>query len=64
MKINKLNIILTTIAISAIVLITRTKVTGSYLSAAAETISYIAVAILVALAALDYRVGSKSYSTR
>ncbi len=61
MKINKLSIILTALAISGVVLLVKTEVTGSYLSAVAKTVSYLAVAVLVALAALDYRVGSKTY---
>ena len=61
MKINKLSILLTAVAISGVVLLVKTEVTGSYLSAVAQTVSYLAVAVLVALAALDYRVGSKTY---
>jgi hypothetical protein len=64
MKTNKLNVILTTVAISGIVLLATTKGTASFLSAMAMTVSYIAIAILVALAVLDYRVGSKNYSAR
>ncbi len=64
MKINKLNVILTTVAISAIALLVTTKGTASFLSVMAMTVSYIAVAILVALAALDYRVGPKNFSAR
>ena len=64
MKINKLNVIITTVAISAITIIATTKVTASYLATMAMTVSYLAVAILFALAALDYRVGPKNYSTR
>lgn len=64
MKINKLNVILTTIAISAIALLATTNGIAGFLSAMAMTVSYIAVAILVALAALDYRVGPKNFSAR
>ncbi len=61
MKINKLSVILPAVAISGVALLVKTEVTGSYLSAVAQAVSYLAVAVLVALAALDYRVGSKTY---
>jgi hypothetical protein len=53
--------ILTMIAISAIAIIATTKIDVSYLPA---TVSYVAVAMLLALAAADYRVGSKSNLAR
>jgi hypothetical protein len=53
--------ILTAVASIATVLIAATKIGASHLPV---TVSYMAVTILIALAALDYRVGSKSYLTR
>ena len=65
MKTNTLKVLLTTLAISAISLIVMRKATGSnLLPTMAVTVSYTAVVILVALAAVDYRVGPKNYAGR
>jgi len=64
MKTNTINVLLTTVSITAFGLIAVTKITASVLPAIPVVASYIAVAILVALVALDYRVGQKSYSAR
>jgi hypothetical protein len=53
--------ILTAAASIVTALIAATKIDASQLPV---TVSYMAVTILIALAALDYRVGSKSYLTR
>jgi hypothetical protein len=64
MKTNTLNVLLTTVSITTFGLIAVTKITAGVLPAIPVAASYIAVAILVALVALDYRVGQKSYSAR
>jgi hypothetical protein len=64
MKTNTLNVLLATASIAATGLIAVTKITAGALPAIPVVASYIAVAILVALVALDYRVGQKSYSAR
>jgi len=65
MKNNTLTVLLTTIAVSAISLIGFRMATGTnLLPTLAVAVSYVAVAVLVALAAVDYRVGPKNYSSR
>lgn len=64
MKINKLHVMLTTAAIGIIGVLVTTSIPASYLSVLAATVSYLAVGVLVALAALDYRVGPKGHSLR
>jgi len=65
MKNNTLKVLLTTIAVSAISLIVLRKATGAnLLPTMAVTVSYVAVVVLVALAAVDYRVGPKNYAAR
>jgi hypothetical protein len=65
MKTNTLKVILGMIAISAIGLIVMRKASASdLLPTVAVTISYLAVAIIVAVAAVDYRVGPKNYASR
>lgn len=56
MKNNMLQISLTAVVASSLALIAVTTI--------AITVSYLAVAILVAVAAIDYRQGSKSYAAR
>ena len=56
--------LLVAIAISAFSLIALTKMAASVVPMLAIGSSYVAVAILIALAASDYRVGTRNYSAR
>ena len=56
MKTNTLQITLTAIAASSLAVFAVTTI--------AVTVSYLAVAILIAVAAVDYRQGPKSYAAR
>jgi hypothetical protein len=64
MKITNNKALLTTVVISVLALIVLTKIAASFVPGVVIAGSYIAVAILFAFAAGDYRVGAKDYSTR
>jgi hypothetical protein len=64
MKTSKLNIILPAIVISTIAVLSMIEVPASFLSTMAITVSGLSVTILIALTALDYRVGPKNLSAR
>jgi len=64
MKTNTINALITAASISGLGLIAMTKIAAGALPAIPVVASYITVAVLVALVALDYRVGQKSYSAR
>ncbi len=64
MKTNKLNIILSTIVISIIAALSMIEVPARFVSTMAISVSSLAVVILIALTALDYRVGPKSITPR
>jgi len=64
MKTNKLNVLLTAVSVGAIGLFVATEITAGILPAIPVTVSYIVIAVLLALVALDYRVGHKTYSAR
>jgi hypothetical protein len=56
--------LLVTLAVSALALIALTKMAASVVPMLVIASSYVVVAILFALAALDYRVNTKDYSAR
>ena len=56
--------ILAASVIGTAALIVSTQLAASYVPATAIAIAYIAVAVLVALAATDYRAARKGYSAR
>jgi hypothetical protein len=56
--------IIAAVVVSTIALIGLTKMTASVVPMIAIASAYVAVAILFALAAIDYRVGPKGYSSR
>ena len=65
MKTNTLKVILSTAIIGAISLMAIGKaLAGNLMPNLAVTVSYLAISILVALAAVDYRGGSRSYLIR
>lgn len=65
MKTNTFKIILSAIAVSALSLIAIGNASlSNLLPTMAVTISYVAVILLLAVAAVDYRTGSKSYNVR
>jgi len=64
MKTTNNKALLAAVVISAFALIALTKMAASVVPMLVIGSSYVAVAILVALAALDYRVGVKNYSAR
>jgi hypothetical protein len=64
MKTTNNKALLAAVAVSALALIALTKMAASIVPMIVIGSSYVAVAILFALAALDYRVGPKNYSTR
>ena len=64
MKTNTLKLILATVAASGLALLIANRVAASNLTIISISVSYVAVAILLALAALDYRLGPKSYRMR
>ena len=65
MKTKTLKVLLVAIAVSAISLMVIRKLSASnLLPTMAVAVSYLAIAILFALAAVDYRVGSKTYDLR
>lgn len=59
-----LKVILTTAAVSATVLVATIKLAAGNLNLMPVAVSYVAVVLLVALTAFDYRVGPKSYVGR
>jgi hypothetical protein len=61
---NNNKVLLATVAVSVIALIGLTKMAASIVPMMAIGGSYVAVVILFALAAQDYRVGTKDYSAR
>ncbi|HKB56630.1 MAG TPA: hypothetical protein VKC51_03495 [Lacunisphaera sp.] len=61
MKTNTLKLILATVAASGLALLVVNRIAASNLTLISISVSYTAVAILLALAALDYRLGPKSY---
>jgi hypothetical protein len=64
MKTNTLKIITATVASLAIVLVAATKTNATYVDLMAMGVSYSAVAILIALAAVDHRSSVKDYAAR
>ncbi len=65
MKSNTLKVILGALAVGVAPLLLAKNTPASILfPAIAVTVSYLSVAIMVALAAVDYRVGPKSYAAR
>lgn len=64
MKTNTLKLILATVAATGLTLIALTRITSSNLSIVSISVSYLAVASLFAIAALDYRVQPRSYVVR
>ena len=64
MKTNTLKVILSAATIGAIVLTTMAKISASYVDLMAIGVSYTAVAVLVALAIVDYRGNVKDYAGR
>lgn len=64
MKTNTLKVILSAVAFGAIVLMATTKIAVSYFDLMAIGVGYTAVAILIALAIVDYRVNVKDYAGR
>jgi hypothetical protein len=62
MKTTTLKVILSTASIGAIVLMAATKITASYFDLMAIGVSYTAVAVIVALAIIDYRGNVKNYA--
>jgi hypothetical protein len=64
MKTKNNKVLLATLAISALALVAVTKMAASALPVLVIAGSYLAVVILFALAALDYRVGPKAYWIR
>jgi hypothetical protein len=64
MKTNTLNAIIAVVVSSAAALIATTKISASYFDLLAIGVSYTAVAILVALAIVDYRGNVKDYAGR
>ena len=65
MKTNTFKIVLSAIAVSALSLIAIGNASVSnLLPTMAVTISYVAVILLLAVAAVDYRTSSKSYNVR
>ncbi|MBL9214215.1 MAG: hypothetical protein JNG83_01940 [Opitutaceae bacterium] len=61
MKTNNIKTIIASVAVSALALVGVATVAVSYLP---NVVAFGSVAILVALATVDYRVGPKSYSVR
>lgn len=59
MKTNTIKVITTIASLGLIAGLGSTTVTGNYLTAVAVTVSYLAVVALIAIAAADYRPGSK-----
>ena len=57
-------VLLTTVAVSALALVGLTKMTADVVPMMAIGGAYVSVAILIALACADYRLGSKNYSAR
>lgn len=64
MKTNTLKIILSAVASSAITALAMTTVAASYFDLMAMGVGYTAVAILVALALVDYRGNDNKYAGR
>jgi hypothetical protein len=64
MKTTNNKALLAAVVVSAFALIALTKMAASVVPMLIIGSSYVAVAILVALAASDYRVGVKNYSAR
>jgi hypothetical protein len=64
MKTNTLKVILSTVATGAIALIAATKIAASYFDLMAMGVGYTAVAVLIALAVVDYRGNVKDYAGR
>lgn len=64
MKTNTLKLILTLLTAGSLTLLAATRIDASNLSTISISVSYIAVAILIALAVHDYRAGSRSYVGR
>ena len=56
--------VLATVVISSVALAVISKSSADLVTSMMSAGSYIAVAILYALAALDYRIGTKNYSAR
>ncbi len=56
--------VLATVVVSSVALAIISKISADYVTSMMSAGGYIAVVILYALAALDYRVGTKSYSAR
>jgi len=56
--------VLATLVVSSVALAIISKSSADYVASMMSAGGYIAVVILYALAALDYRVGSKGYSAR
>lgn len=63
MKTNTINLVLTAVFVSVISLVATSKSAVDF-SLLASGVSYTAVAIIAAVAAVDYRRNSKSYSAR
>ena len=64
MKTNTLNVILTAVASSAVVLMATSKIPANYFDLLAMGVSYTAMAMLVALTIVDYRGNVKNDTGR
>jgi hypothetical protein len=64
MKTTNNKVLVTTLAISAVALVVGSKMAASFVPAVAIGTAYVAVAMLYALAVVDYRLGPKSYNAR
>ena len=64
MKTNTYQIAITALATSGLALFAMTNHTSGFLPALAASVSYITIVVLIALAAVDYRIGPKSYAAR
>ena len=64
MKTNTYQIAITAVATSGLALFAMTNHTAGFLPAIAASVSYITIVVLIALAAVDYRVGPRSYAAR
>jgi hypothetical protein len=64
MKTTNNKVLVITLAISAVALVAGSKMAASFVPAVAIGAAYVAVAMLYALAVVDYRLGPKSYSAR
>lgn len=64
MKTNMMSLSVASISIGAVALMFASRINSNDLPIVALVVSYLAVGVLVAVAAIDYRAGSRSYLVR